>query len=596
MVKIVDNYVLERVIGKGQFGEVFKGYNKTTGEDIAVKTVNRKNLKGKFYELLENEIKVQRSCNNANIIKLYDIKKTANNIYLILEFCNEGDLMKYIKEKSKQTEDEAIEFQIQIFSAFKTLNKAKIMHRDFKLANILKHNGSIKIADFGFAKLLGNDTFTNTMLGSPLNMAPEVQGGKEYNNKADVWSVGTCFYELLVGRPPYTAANIVELLSNIQKKPLVFPKNLQISPVTEDIIRKMLVVNPKDRFDWPDCFEHKINTFLEDKVMADLEQTMNLNGEHTMNMSRFYVKTNKVIDHINDIEKNEDINNYAINATKNTKSAQNDFKGQFVKRKVERDSDKSQNEPILNNKNDSQKEAVDDGTPLGNFETEREKRIKLFKKNSARLLHERNKYVFLASVAEDAISLNMLVKMNLSEIVGFLLIKKLFYMIGETKDMVDKKYNALQLPEWEKYVDTKEFLQIVNYINKEYDVFKVYYDSMYENVKRNFNQTNQKNQFVIDALSVNKKKDLDTVFYNTLLTYANQLFELFKKNGMMTDKQKLIHINQIQDCFNQEVVFKFDQGDKQFNFKLFYEEVRSYNVEKLGQIVNSKLTTFNNSY
>jgi len=58
MVKIVDNYVLERVIGKGQFGEVFKGYNKTTGEDIAVKTVNRKNLKGKFYELLENEIKV----------------------------------------------------------------------------------------------------------------------------------------------------------------------------------------------------------------------------------------------------------------------------------------------------------------------------------------------------------------------------------------------------------------------------------------------------------------------------------------------------------------------------------------------------------
>ena len=61
---------------------------------------------------------------------------------------------------------------------------------------------------------------------------------------------------------------------------------------------------------------------------------------------------------------------------------------------------------------------------------------------------------------------------------------------------------------------------------------------MYENVKRNFNQTNQKNQFVIDALSVNKKKDLDTVFYNTLLTYANNLFELFKKNGMMSDKQK----------------------------------------------------------
>ena len=446
MVKIVDNYVLERVIGKGQFGEVYKGYNKTNGEDIAVKTVNRKNLKGKFYELLENEIKVLRSCNNANIIKLYDIKKTANNIYLILEYCNEGDLMKYLKDKTKLTEEEAIEILIQILNAFKTLYKAKIMHRDFKLANILKHNGTIKIADFGFAKLLGSDTFTNTMLGSPLNMAPEVLGGKDYNNKADIWSVGTCFYELIYGRPPYTAANIVELLNNIQKKPLYFPKNPPVSQVTEDLIRRMLVVDPAKRADWPECFEHKIVTYLDDKLREDLEQTMNLKGENTMNMSRFYIKNNKVIDHVGDIEKKEEINEYTIQQQKNVKSATTDFKGAYVKRQVNRDDPNGkkvpESEPPLNKMDSKHQEPIDDGTPLGHFETEREKRIKLFKKNSSRLLHERNKYVFLASVAEDAISLNLLVKMNFSEIVGFLLIKKLFYMIGETKDMVDKKINA----------------------------------------------------------------------------------------------------------------------------------------------------------
>ena len=70
------------------------------------------------------------------------------------------------------------------------------MHRDFKLANILKHDGTIKIADFGFAKILGNEQLTTTMLGSPLNMAPEVLAGREYNNKADIWSIGTCFYEV----------------------------------------------------------------------------------------------------------------------------------------------------------------------------------------------------------------------------------------------------------------------------------------------------------------------------------------------------------------------------------------------------------------
>lgn len=107
-------------------------------------------------ELLENEIKVLRTCDNINIIKLYDIKKTANNFYLILEYCNEGDLSQYLKKNKTLPEKEAIEFFLQILNCFKTLVKHKIMHRDFKLANILMHDGEIKIADFGFSKLLTN--------------------------------------------------------------------------------------------------------------------------------------------------------------------------------------------------------------------------------------------------------------------------------------------------------------------------------------------------------------------------------------------------------------------------------------------------------
>lgn len=160
------------------------------------------------------------------------------------------------------TEDEAIEFLVQILTAFKTLVKNNIMHRDFKLANILLHNGIIKIADFGFAKLLGNDTFTNTMLGSPLNMAPEVLEGSEYNNKADIWSIGTCFYELIYGRPPFTAKNIVELLQNIKKKSLYLSKSIPVSDITADIIKKMLIVDPRYRISWEDLFEHKVSTIL----------------------------------------------------------------------------------------------------------------------------------------------------------------------------------------------------------------------------------------------------------------------------------------------------------------------------------------------
>lgn len=139
-------------------------------------------------------------CDNVNIIKLYDLKKTANNFYLMLEYCNEGDLMAELKREKFLTEEKAVEYLCQILNAFKTLVKNKIMHRDFKLANILKHDGRIKVADFGFAKLLSQEDFTTTMLGSPLNMAPEVLGGNEYNNKADIWSIGTVFYEMLFGK------------------------------------------------------------------------------------------------------------------------------------------------------------------------------------------------------------------------------------------------------------------------------------------------------------------------------------------------------------------------------------------------------------
>ena len=86
------------------------------------------------------------------------------------------------------------------------------MHRDFKLPNILKHNGIIKIADFGFSKMLGEDNFANTMLGSPLNMAPEILGGKEYTNKADIWSIGIILFQMIFGHYPFQSKDKQSLI------------------------------------------------------------------------------------------------------------------------------------------------------------------------------------------------------------------------------------------------------------------------------------------------------------------------------------------------------------------------------------------------
>ena len=145
-----------------------------------------------------------KSCESHNIIKLYDMKKTFNNYYLVLEYCNDGDLDGYVKKRKYLTEEEAIEILCEIINGFHHLFQHKILHRDLKLANILRHDGVTKIADFGFSKILGDENLTETMLGSPLNMAPEVLHNLEYSNKADMYSLGVCYYWMLFGRYPST--------------------------------------------------------------------------------------------------------------------------------------------------------------------------------------------------------------------------------------------------------------------------------------------------------------------------------------------------------------------------------------------------------
>lgn len=149
------------------------------------------------------------------------------------------------------------------------------MHRDFKLPNILKHNGIIKIADFGFSKMLGEDNFANTMLGSPLNMAPEILAGKEYTNKADIWSIGVCLYEMIFGKNPYTAKNIAELLKKIKQSPFELPKNSGLQPEVEDVLKKMFIYDPNKRISWEDLFTHPVTWLKERQIQQTLEKTMN---------------------------------------------------------------------------------------------------------------------------------------------------------------------------------------------------------------------------------------------------------------------------------------------------------------------------------
>jgi serine/threonine protein kinase len=130
--------------------------------------------------------------------------RTVNNYYLIYEYCNGGTLTQILEKRRFLKEAEALKIFAQMVEAFKVLVKENILHRDLKPSNILFHDGVLKLADFGFCKeLLKENDMTQTMVGSPIYMAPEVLKGQTYNCKADIWSMGVVLYEMLFGVCPY---------------------------------------------------------------------------------------------------------------------------------------------------------------------------------------------------------------------------------------------------------------------------------------------------------------------------------------------------------------------------------------------------------
>lgn len=91
------------------------------------------------------------------------------------------------------------------------------MHRDFKLANVLLHNGICKIADLGFAKQMQTGrSLTTTILGTSLTMAPEILNEKPYGMEADLWSIGVVYFQMIYGKYPYTGFNDYDILKKIK--------------------------------------------------------------------------------------------------------------------------------------------------------------------------------------------------------------------------------------------------------------------------------------------------------------------------------------------------------------------------------------------
>ncbi|XP_003974558.3 serine/threonine-protein kinase ULK1a isoform X3 [Takifugu rubripes] len=259
------------LIGHGAFAVVFKGRHKEKRDwQVAVKCISKKNL-AKSQALLGKEIKILKELKHENIVRLLDYQEIGGCVYLVMEYCNGGDLAEYLHTKGTLSEDTIRIFLQQIAQAMEVLRIKGILHRDLKPQNILlchpvgrrssPINTCIKIADFGFARHLQTNTMAATMCGSPMYMAPEVIMSQHYDAKADLWSIGTIVYQCLTGKAPFRASTPQELRLFYESNRTLLPSvPKETSHDLKDLLLGLLQRNHQERISFEEFFHHP---FLE---------------------------------------------------------------------------------------------------------------------------------------------------------------------------------------------------------------------------------------------------------------------------------------------------------------------------------------------
>jgi len=279
MKKKIGDYILEKEIGSGAYGKVFRAINPGASSQLfAVKMTDKINITEKIYRYLEREVEILQMLENEHIVQLKDIKATENHYYLIFEYCNGGDLSEYRKSKGGKISEKNVRFIFpQIVDGLNALYTKKAIHRDLKLSNILltyptpaeqeQDKPKIKLGDFGFARVIqqnsasleistSEDFQPMSFVGTPLYMAPELFMKKEYSFKADIWSLGICLYELLCGKNCFTGVTKEELSLNIAKGIYKIDKELNLSCECLDFLNNCLQTDSKKRANWKMLREH----------------------------------------------------------------------------------------------------------------------------------------------------------------------------------------------------------------------------------------------------------------------------------------------------------------------------------------------------
>ena len=217
-------YEIQELIGVGGMSVVYRAYDIIEDKIVAIKILKDEFLgNDEFIRRFKNESKAIAVLSHENIVKVYDVSFGTKIQYIVMEYINGITMKEFISQQKCINWSDAVYFTKQILSALHHAHSKGVIHRDIKPQNImLLKDGTIKVTDFGIARFSRNDTQTMTdrAIGSVHYISPEQARGTVIDEKADIYSVGVVLYEMLTGKLPFEADNVVSVaIMQMQAKP-----------------------------------------------------------------------------------------------------------------------------------------------------------------------------------------------------------------------------------------------------------------------------------------------------------------------------------------------------------------------------------------
>ncbi|XP_035180298.1 serine/threonine-protein kinase Nek1 isoform X1 [Oxyura jamaicensis] len=259
----MDKYIKVQKIGEGSFGKAILVKAKENSQQYVIKEINISKMSNKEREESRREVAVLANMKHPNIVLYRESFEENGCLYIVMDYCEGGDLFKKINAQKGIlfSEDQILDWFVQICLALKHIHDRKILHRDIKSQNIfLTKDGTVQLGDFGIARVLNSTVeLARTCIGTPYYLSPEICQNRPYNNKSDIWALGCVLYEMCTLKHAFEAGNMKNLVLKIISGSFP-PVSMHYSYDLRNLLSQLFKRNPKDR--------PSVNSILEKNFIA----------------------------------------------------------------------------------------------------------------------------------------------------------------------------------------------------------------------------------------------------------------------------------------------------------------------------------------